>query len=620
MTDIVRNEKNWEAEFDNITYKQAQEIAKHENVKEVSVYRELGMSAIYLHEELTSNLKVRAYDGNALKNEKIILKKGRLPSNANEILISAMSKNTTTIEDKIDLNQKLELNINGETHEYIVVGLADNLDFDENKGLSFVINIGAIVCLDESMLNEDTVVNVSILTNNIQKIYKTVESITNEFGWEAEKESVSSEANQNIIKHLTREEEQAILESLFIQDTKLDNEDTDNALKVSFNTKLLNYSCVIEGNSEFAKTLVKVGACVIVLVMAVSILVIYTAFKMTYSERLKEFGSLLSLGMNKKGLKQMARREAFILGSVGIAIGMFLGFLISNVIIKVLNIFISRTIDSKYLFILIDNNVSMTLHFPFIVILLAIILVYVIVLISCMLPIKKAIKGNIIENVKSMKDIKCKNKQLRYPKLIGKLFKEEGIIGYKNIKRDKIRYRTIVVSIIISIVLFVSVSGYISNIYGYEESVQKYNDYRIDISTFSLVNPNSLEAVLDYLEYNKLVNDYYIVDIALNPSTLTLAENEKTDAIKQMINDKVITEDISGLKPLKFTDNLYNHLLEKAGVSSLKDDEIIILNAIDKKTKYGDKIQITNFKVGDTINTFLKDRTSKTFKIARRIR
>ncbi|MCI8621941.1 MAG: ABC transporter permease [Clostridia bacterium] len=620
MVDIVRNEKNWDAEFENVTYKQAQEISKNENIKEVCMYRKLGMSSIYLYDDFTTNLKVRAYDENALKNEKIILKKGRLPTKSNEILISTMTKNTTMIEEKIDLNQELELNINGKTQEYTVVGMAENLDFDETMGLSLGLNIGAIICLDDTLLDEDTILNVSVLTNNIQKIYETIETITDSLGWEVKKENASIATNQNTIKNLTKEEEQALLDNMFIQDTKLDSEDIDTSLKVLYNTKLLNYSCIMENNSEFAKTLIKVGICVVILIMIVSTLVIYTVFKMTYSERVKEFGSLSSLGMDKNGLKEMIRKEAFILSTSGIVIGMWLGFLLSNVIIKILNILISKTIDSKYLFILIDNKITMTLHFPFIMILFAIILVYLIVFIACKFSMRKAVKRNIIENIKSITDIKCNSKQLKYPKIIGKVFKEEGIIGYKNIKRDKIGYKTIVISIIISIVLFVSVSGYISNIYVNEKSKQKYDEYMMSIPVFSLINANALENVLNYIEQNNLVNDYYIVDVALSSAKLILTESEMSDTINQMIKDQVIKENSFSLHPLKLSDNIYYSLLDKAGSSSLKDDEIIILNTLDTKTRYGEKIQITNFNVGDSINAKFENGANKKLKIVRSVR
>lgn len=41
---IMRKERNWEAQFANITYKEALEIAKDNNIKEISVMHSIGDS------------------------------------------------------------------------------------------------------------------------------------------------------------------------------------------------------------------------------------------------------------------------------------------------------------------------------------------------------------------------------------------------------------------------------------------------------------------------------------------------------------------------------------------------------------------------------------------------
>lgn len=626
MVDIVRNEKNWEAEFENVTYIQANEIAKEDNIKEISIYRKLGTSYIDLNFDIgTTQLDVRAYDENTLKNSNVVLRMGRLPKNSNEIVISSMENMRTIIEDNISLNQTLTLNINGKTKEYLVVGMAESLEFDSTKSFS-LINIGAITYLDDELIDEEAIVNVSILTKNIQKIYQTTENIQKNLGLEVEKNVFS---NSNSIENTdsSREDEETWLRNILNPNVESDAESIDNSFNIIYNTKLLNYACVLGSGSDFVKTLIKVVIFVISVIMIVSIMVIYTAFKMTYSERIKEFGMLLSLGASKKELRQIIRKEAFILGTIGVAIGMGLGFVLSTIIIKILNTFISKITDSKYLLILIDNQISMTLNFPFIIVLFAIIIVYTIVLISCKLPMMKASKANIIESIKNIADIKCKSKQLKYPRIVEKIFSEEGKIGYKNIKRDKIRYRTIVVSIIISITLFLSVSGYISNIYSTETEDSQYDDYKMEIMSVSLINDNCIKDVINYIEYNNLANDYYISEIFLTSDTMILEESKVSDTIKQMIKDKAITQDLYGngyfnigLQPLKFSDNLYNYLLDKVEVNSLKDNEIIIVNTINKETKYGDEIRITNLNVGENVTINLNGGKNETFKIARNIR
>ena len=44
VTNIMRDERNWEAEFKNIKYSKAAEIAKDKNIKEISIMQNLGVS------------------------------------------------------------------------------------------------------------------------------------------------------------------------------------------------------------------------------------------------------------------------------------------------------------------------------------------------------------------------------------------------------------------------------------------------------------------------------------------------------------------------------------------------------------------------------------------------
>lgn len=59
------------------------------------------------------------------------------------------------------------------------------------------------------------------------------------------------------------------------------------------------------------------------------------------------------------------------------------------------------------------------------------------ILISAYLPAKRASKVTPIEAIRQNDDIKIKNKKLKTPKMIYKLFGIEGDIAYKNMKRNK---------------------------------------------------------------------------------------------------------------------------------------------------------------------------------------
>lgn len=120
MIITTRNKGNWEAKFSNITYEQAQEIAKDDNVKEICISHKIGMT-----EGLSKNgvikFDIRAYDENSLKNANIHITEGRLPENSNEVIVSLTASINTNLIEKIYLGSEVEVSVNGEVKKYIVV-------------------------------------------------------------------------------------------------------------------------------------------------------------------------------------------------------------------------------------------------------------------------------------------------------------------------------------------------------------------------------------------------------------------------------------------------------------------------------------------------------------------
>lgn len=68
---IERDNKNWEAEFKSITYADAMEIEKDNNIKEISIYYDYGRSIEDFDlssEKYGSYVNLLGYDENAINN------------------------------------------------------------------------------------------------------------------------------------------------------------------------------------------------------------------------------------------------------------------------------------------------------------------------------------------------------------------------------------------------------------------------------------------------------------------------------------------------------------------------------------------------------------------------
>lgn len=193
-----------------------------------------------------------------------------------------------------------------------------------------------ITCLEKEKIEENSIVDAKIITNDIYKIYDTVGKFAEKFEI-AEKKSkndINSENTKEVLKEsifgvdisgIKTSEEiiEETAEPIIITDDMQEeiwkeilgtsNSESTNS-SFTYNEELLKYAGVIENNSKFIKMSLEIGGSLILLIAVFSIVMLYTAFKMTYSERAKELGMLSAIGMNKKQRNNIVRKETLILG------------------------------------------------------------------------------------------------------------------------------------------------------------------------------------------------------------------------------------------------------------------------------------------------------------------
>lgn len=90
----------------------------------------------------------------------------------------------------------------------------------------------------------------------------------------------------------------------------------------------------------------------------------------------------------------------------------------------------------------------------------AVLIALVTVLISAWIPSKRATRISAVEAIRQSSDIQGKNKPVKTSKLTYKLFGLPGVLASKHFKRSKKKYRATVISLFMSIVLFVSASSF----------------------------------------------------------------------------------------------------------------------------------------------------------------
>lgn len=557
MINIQRERKNWEIEFKNIKYSDVLEIEKDKNVKETSITKELGLGLENFGDEtIKTKVFVKAFDENALTNLGIIINEGRLPKTYKEV-IRSYNINLGNIE----IGESFDITLNDIKKEYTLVGTASGIS--ELTGVKNGYLQGAIITyLDKDELKEDDIVDVTIITNDIKDVYETGERLS---------------------KYLYKTDE-------------------EKANNMSYNEELLSYVGITNQDTSFRNTLLIISIFLIVIVTISAVVMIYTSFKLTYSERIKELGVLSSLGMNTKQRKKLITTESNILAIIGIILGIVLGIFLSYFMTKLLNIFIDKVIYDDIIKITneifpIISGVELHLVLPFNIIILSAIIVYVIVRISAAMSIKRLSKMTEVEAIKGSAN-RSKAKELRVPKIVSKIFKEEGELAYKNLKRDGTKYKAVIASITISIVLFLSVSGFIHNLnFGMDSSKEDY---------IITADYGSGERVSNYILDKGYIEDYYYYTVI--PRYIELREENITNELKKMKENDLNVLSVQGkinmpILVYAINEDTYKEVLENLDLSILGENECILINSITntEKTKYGKNIPITNYKENDKL-------------------
>lgn len=221
---------------------------------------------------------------------------------------------------------------------------------------------------------------------------------------------------------------------------------------VKFNESVLMYSGVSK-YSNFTVVLCNLAIIVIALIMFGSVSLIYNAFSISVSERTRQFGLLSSIGATRRQLRKSVLFEAFAVSAVGIPLGIAAG--IGGIAVTLL------IIGNKFSAMLGgDFGVPLRIHVSWVSVAAAAAIALLTVLISAFIPARRATRTSAITAIRQSEDI-CDRKIRRgASKLTYKLFGLPGVLAVKNYRRSRKKYRATVLSLFMSVVLFVSASAF----------------------------------------------------------------------------------------------------------------------------------------------------------------
>lgn len=217
------------------------------------------------------------------------------------------------------------------------------------------------------------------------------------------------------------------------------------------NTQVLMYQGATQYDS-FSVMLGSLSAIVIALIMFGSVSLIYNAFSISVSERTRQFGLLSSLGATKVQLRKMVLFEAMVVAGIGIPLGILAGIGGIGVTLAM--------IGHRFSYLLGYTDIPMRLCVSWEAVVIAIAVALITVLLSAWIPSKRATRVSAVEAIRQSRDIKVEKAAVKTSKLTYQFFGLPGVLASKHYKRDKKKYRATIISLFMSIVLFVCASSF----------------------------------------------------------------------------------------------------------------------------------------------------------------
>lgn len=454
--------------------------------------------------------------------EHLTLLDGRMPKNENEILIPKA------------LNEKYKLgsNMNIELYYYY-------------NGDSYIpaYNISMYSDLEKKGAGSKSFKVVGIIENDIYSYYNMFNVIT---------------LNKNHYKdHMN-----CFLYMKKLKDTYDVVESIVKEFNLSANATSTNFSLLeLYGASKFSNltsTMVTLLVFVLTILSIGCAIVIYNSFAISVIERKRQFGLLSSVGATKRQIRKTVFFEALVVGIIGMLLGIVASFLGIGLVILIINNLISD---------MLGTTLKLAAYPLFVII--PLIFMVITIFISVFIPAHRASKFSPVELLRQSDDIKIKARKLKTPKFIRKIFGIEGEIALKNIKRNKKKYRITVLSLFVSIVLFITFSSYMTYM---TKSADTYMD---DMDSNAIINldrysGDKVQKFMEDIVKDKNVSNYmsintYSLDTGLNVKDKSIYTPEFYNMIKDYLNDDSMQVAIYELDK----DN-YNKLLNKIGKSEVK--------------------------------------------------
>ena len=480
---------NYHMRFENVPTEELKFIEENVNVESYFLTKNVGYAK--LDGSINPGkpyLFLMEFDRNALQNSSFKIVEGRLPENENEVVISQHIIDNGGVELKVGDTLSLDVgtrrlvddgSVLSQSNPYLgeeesqEENLQEEITDTINKTYTIVGIIerpsyeledyqapGYTIITYSDNINNTDVANISVLFNNVGDYEKTTEQIVNTVK-EDTGVDISTVANVNVIR--------------------FDGGLSENTMNVLYG----------------------IAGVIIVIIVVSSVFVIRNSFAISVAEKTKQYGMLASVGATKKQIRKTVLLEGTYIGAIAIPLGILCGIIAIVVLLWIVNYLIGDMMD----------GVIFIYNVPLLPILLSIVISAITIYLSCIIPAIRASRISPIEAIRGNEDIKIKAKKIKTSKLTKKIFGIGGVIASKNLKRNKKKYRTTVISLVVSIAIFISLSSFLD--YGKRAVGLYYTDmkYNVDVYNGDIELYNEIAQLNNIDDYSYSFTTSAIIDI-----------------------------------------------------------------------------------------------------------
>lgn len=523
----IKYSGNYQGILANVDEKQADILSNHADVELTGEINGVGVEKL----EDDSNISLAYMNEDALKLNSFEFVKGKLPTKENEIVLDSGALKALGYKNK-DLGEKIKISYNDYKNdkkiekEFIISGILKTSEISEAGKYYYAIISESYMRNTRNMSQEDF--NIYLKFNDksnlsIEQTKEKLDKIANDIGLD----TINTAVNENYI----------------------------NALKPDMET--------IMG-----------GVFVGLVIVLSSILVIYNIFYISIVTKVQEFGKLRAIGATKKQIKNIVFKEGFILAGISIPIGIILGYVLANIIIKSF-----MNIDAK------------SSQLP--VVLLVAVISFISVVLSLLKPMKVASKVSIVDAVRySGNKISNKNKRKGYKNI------NLNRLSHANLERNKKRTYMTLASLILSGTIFITVSTALES-FDAEKMAREHFPYDIEVrlSGYEMNSDKNPKNNLNILQMdNPLSKDFF--NQIKNIEGIKRIESARSVKIGMEDYDVEFKYDL--LQSINENDvkSLSKNLIDgKINLERLQTGDEIVITHVDTAkemgVKAGDKIRLT---------------------------